>query len=134
MPAALVTASAAHLRIARAREWLAGRAPGEQVLVVAANPDAAHELLREAAAERGAAFGWHRTSFGGLAAQLARTRLLAESLVPVGRLVSQAVAARALHRLRPAGGLGRNHQKEVDIGRLPGTRIPWFDLCLSWPD
>ena len=116
MPAALVAASAAHLRLARAREWLARRKPAEQVLVVAPSFDAAHELLRETAAMLGASFGWQRATLGALAARIAQPRLMARGLVPVGRLASEAVAARVLDRLRPAGGLGRY----APVADLPG--------------
>jgi CRISPR/Cas system-associated exonuclease Cas4 (RecB family) len=107
-------APAAHLRIARASEWLASRAPGEEVLVVAASADAANDCLRAAAAERGAAFGWHRATLGRLAAQLALPALVEEGVAPVGALACEAVVARVLHALREAGG-------EAALGRYRGV-------------
>ncbi len=100
-------ASAAHLRIARASEWLAARAPAEEILVVAASADAASELLRTVALEKGSAFGWHRATLGRLAAQLALPALVEEGVAPVGMLASEAVVARVLHELRASGSLGR---------------------------
>jgi RecB family exonuclease len=94
------------LRIARASEWLAARAPSEEILVVAASADAANDLLRAAAAERGAAFGWHRATLGRLAAQLALPALVEEGVAPVGVLATEAVVARVLHALEEGGGAG----------------------------
>ena len=103
----LISAPAAEPRIAQARAWLEGHAPGEELLVVAANADAANELLRGVACQRGAAFGWHRITFPRLAASLAAEGLAREAAVPVGRLVAQAVVARVVHESAAAGGLGR---------------------------
>ena len=106
MTRTLHRASAAHLRIARASEWLAARAPSEEILVVAASADAANDLLRAAAAERGAAFGWHRATLGRLAASLALPALVDEGVAPVGVLATEAVVARVLHAMEEAGGAG----------------------------
>lgn len=103
----LVTASAASARIDCARQWLMRRSPGEEVLVVAASSDAANELLRGAALERGAAFGWHRTTLPRVAAVLAEPALAERGVVPVGRLAAEAVVARVLHAWRADGALGR---------------------------
>ena len=107
MAARLLQASAAQTRIACALEWLASRAPGEEILVLAASADAANELLRSAAFERGAAFGWHRGTLPRLAAQLAAEALLERGAVPVGRLAAQAVVAHVLHALDASGAAGR---------------------------
>ena len=103
----LFRSAAAHRRLASARRWLAARVPGEEVLVVAASADSANELLREAALERGAAFGWHRFTLPRLAATLAAPGLAADDLLPVGRLGAEAVGAHVLHRPRSEGALGR---------------------------
>jgi hypothetical protein len=60
----IVTSSANQSRIAQARAWLKARTPAEELLVLAANADAANALVRDLALERGAAFGWHRLAFG----------------------------------------------------------------------
>ena len=70
---ALFASPRAAERIARARAWLAlaSAEGGAELLVVAAGPDAGRDLLREAARERGASFGWHRATLARLAASLA---------------------------------------------------------------
>ena len=62
MPPIVLGASASQLRIARARVWLSERDAGEPVLIVAATPEAASDLLRAVAFEQGACFGWHRAA------------------------------------------------------------------------
>lgn len=107
MSTGLVCASRATLRIERARAWLAERAPGEELLVVAATHDAASDLLRHAATVRGAAFGWHRATLARLAAQLATPALAERRLAPLGALAAEALATRVLQTLRTRGALGR---------------------------
>ncbi|HEY5657271.1 MAG TPA: PD-(D/E)XK nuclease family protein [Myxococcota bacterium] len=107
MATRLVTSASAQQRLRCAREWLAARAPAEEVLIVAASYDAANELLREAAFERGAAFGWHRSTPARLAAALAAEALVAQDAVPLGRLGAQAAVARILHERRREGRGGR---------------------------
>ena len=95
-------------RLARAHAWLDRRAGrgGEEILVVA-QPDAARDLLREAAQRRGAAFGWHRSTLGRVAAALAAPALCERALVPVGALAAEAVAARVVHEQGSRAALGR---------------------------
>jgi hypothetical protein len=47
-------------RFLRARAWLESRVRAEEVSLVGATLDAANELVRKVAKEKGAAFGWHR--------------------------------------------------------------------------
>lgn len=94
-------------RLARAREWLLARAPAEEVVIVGANLDAANELARRVATEKGAAFGWHRLTLSQLVAAAAAPTLAAGSLAPISRLGAEAVAVRVIHRLRDEGRLGR---------------------------
>jgi CRISPR/Cas system-associated exonuclease Cas4 (RecB family) len=107
MPTRLLSAPAAGSRLERARAWLEGYAAGEELLVVAASLDAANELLRGVGCSRGAAFGWHRTTFPRLAATLAAEGLAREGAVPVGRLAGQALVARVVHECGAEGALGR---------------------------
>ena len=67
--------------------WEAHRpvGPAEEILVLAANADAASELVRSVALEKGAAFGWHRLSLPQFAATLAAP-LLAERMAERIRL------------------------------------------------
>ncbi len=87
--------------------WLMAFAPGTELLVVTSTVDAAAELLRTAAATRGAAFGWHRATLARLAAQVATPALADRGLVPLGALAAEALSARVLHGLRARGELGR---------------------------
>jgi len=115
---ALLASPHAALRIARARAWLArtGAAGGAELLVVAAHADAARDLLREAARERGACFGWQRATLARLAAALAEPALCEAGLVPIGALAAEAVAARVVARAARRGTLGRYAQ----VGDGPG--------------
>ncbi len=114
MTRTLHRAPGADLRIGRASEWLAARAPSEEILVVAASADAAHDLLRTVTLGKGAAFGWHRATLGRLAAQLALPALVGEGVAPVGMLATEAVVARVLHAMREAGG-------SASLGRYGGV-------------
>jgi ATP-dependent helicase/nuclease subunit B len=94
-------------RIARARTWLTSRPQAEEVLIVGSTLDAANELARQVAQDKGAAFGWHRLSLPGLAATLAAPVLAAQGLVALTRIGTEAIVARLIHRLRTERGLGR---------------------------
>ena len=96
-------------RLASARAWLAGYRSDAELLVVAANADAANELLRSAVCDSnlGAVFGWQRATLGRLGAQFAAPALAEKELVPVSGLGAHAVVARAVHALRQRGALGR---------------------------
>ncbi len=98
----------ASARLARARAWLSGQSgSGAEELLVVAPPDAARDLLREVAQERGAAFGWHRATLARIGASLAAPALCERALVPIGALAAEAVAVRVVHELGLRGGLGR---------------------------
>jgi len=114
--ASLVRSPSAAARLARARAWLAARAPAEEVLVVAASPVAANDLLRSVAAEAGAYFGWHRATLGRLAADLARPALAERGLVPIGALGVETLLARVVHELGAAAALGRT----TEVASSPG--------------
>ncbi len=136
MSAKLLVSAAASRRIARARAWLFARAPGEELLVVAASMDAANELLREAcaAAPGGASFGWHRATLPRLAAQLAEPWLVREDRVPVGRLPASAAVARAVHRLAQQGGLGRFETVAAGPGFCAAVAATLEELRCARPD
>ncbi|MDH3212896.1 MAG: PD-(D/E)XK nuclease family protein [Myxococcales bacterium] len=116
MPLVAATASAAQVRIARATAWLRQRAPAEEILIVAGTAAAASELVRTTVGQRGAAFGWHRATLGRLAATLAAPALVEQNLVPVGRLGSEAVAARVVFAMRRTELLGRYARIEEGPG------------------
>lgn len=94
-------------RLTEARRWLLAQPAGAEVVIVAPHPAAGHELVRAAAEQAGAAFGWRRMTLGRWAAELAGPTLLAGGLAPVGMLGVEAVAARAVARVGEAGELGR---------------------------
>ncbi len=100
-------------RLTRAAAWLSASST-PRVTVVGASSEAAAEVCRRALAVRGAAFGWNRTTLGGLAVQLARPELARRGLVPVSGLALDAVSARVVHENRAA--LGRLEP----LGRFPG--------------
>lgn len=97
---AIVVSPRAAERLAVARTWLAGLTPGTEALVVAPSPEAADDLVRGLALQRGAVFSIHRLTFNRLAGLLAAENAAAAGLAYVNELGAQAVAARALFRLR----------------------------------
>ncbi len=108
MPSFCVYPSAA-ARLQQARAWLRHFHPTQQILIVGANADSANELVRGIASDGStpATFGWRRTTLGRLAAEIAAQRDTAPGLVPVTRLVSEAVVTRVVHELGRDGRLGR---------------------------
>jgi hypothetical protein len=103
----IVTSSTNQSRIAQGRAWLAARAPAEEILVLAANADAANGLVRDVALEKGACFGWHRLSLPQFAAVLAAPLLAERGIVPLSPLGVQAISARVVNRLAARSALGR---------------------------
>jgi len=77
------------------------------VLVLAPTPAAGSDLLRGAAAERGASFGWHRATVGRLASEIASIPLAESGRVPAGRLACVALVTRVVQDLARLGQLGR---------------------------
>ncbi|MER8387073.1 PD-(D/E)XK nuclease family protein [Mesorhizobium sp. M1380] len=118
MSAIAVISAANRRRIRRARAWLEGRVLAEEVLIVGASLDAANELTRSVAEERGAAFGWHRLTLPQLAAVLAAPLLAERKLVPLSRLGSEAIIARVVHGLKTQQRLGR-YQPVADTPGFP---------------
>lgn len=76
-------------------------------MIVGASLDAANELARSIAKEKGAAFGWHRLTLSQLAASIAAPELAMRGLVPLSRLGTEAIVTRLVHRLKVEGRLGR---------------------------
>ncbi len=89
--------------------WLEGRAAAEEVLIVGTTLDAANELARGVAKEKGAAFGWHRLTLSQLAAAIAAPVLATRGLIPLSRIGTEAIVARLVHRLNEEGRLSRYH-------------------------
>ncbi len=101
----IVCSPRASERIAAARAWIGSLAPGTEALVVAASHEAADDLLREFTVSRGASFGVHRLTLNRLIGVLAAEHMVNASLAPAAGLAAEAVAARAVFRLKPTGRL-----------------------------
>jgi ATP-dependent helicase/nuclease subunit B len=144
MSVAAIVSAVNHRRIRRAHAWLESRLPAEEVLIVGATLDAANELARNVAKEKGAAFGWHRLTLPQLAAVVAAPLLATCGLVLLSRLGTEAIVARLAHRLKAEGGLGR-YQAVADtpgfpraiagvIAELRLARVPQGDVATVVPD
>jgi len=96
----IVVSPRAYRRLGAARAWLERLAPGTEALIVAPSQEAADELGRALALERGAGFGLHRLTLNRLSGLLAAEHASAHGLAYVSGLGAQAVAARALFALR----------------------------------
>jgi ATP-dependent helicase/nuclease subunit B len=93
-------------RAAAVAEWLRALSPGAEALIVAPNWDAADDLLRELADERGAAFAIHRLTLDKTISLLAAETLSERDLAPAVGLTVTAIAARAIHILAHSNALG----------------------------
>ena len=102
----IVCSPRASERIEAARAWIGSIAPGTEALVVAASHEAADDLLREFTVSRGATFGVHRLTLNRLIGVLAAEHMVNAGLAPAAGLAAEAVAARAVFRLKPTGRLG----------------------------
>jgi ATP-dependent helicase/nuclease subunit B len=107
MPPIVAISVESRRRIQRARSWLATKAGGEEILILGANIGAVNDLVRIQAADKQAAFGWHRLTLAQLAATIAMPVLTEHGLASVSRLGNEAIVARLVHRFRSDGGLGR---------------------------
>jgi hypothetical protein len=86
-------------RAKAAADWLRLLPPGAEALVIAPAWDAADDLLRGFANERGAAFAIHRLTIDKTISLLAAATLAERELAPAAGLTVIAIAARALHIL-----------------------------------
>jgi RecB family exonuclease len=112
----LIRSPHASVRLAAARDWLASAVGGSrEILVLAAHPDSADDLVRSVAAGRGALAGVHRLTPNRLIAILAADQMAAAGLAPATTLATEAVAARAVFQLKPTG------------------RLAWFEPVLDRP-
>ncbi|MBI3683787.1 MAG: PD-(D/E)XK nuclease family protein [Acidobacteria bacterium] len=85
-----------------AARFVSEQAASGEVLLVAATRGAADDLVRMRC---GSAAGVHRLTFTHLIAALTATPMAERGLAPLNRLGSEAMAARAVHRLLSAGKL-----------------------------
>jgi ATP-dependent helicase/nuclease subunit B len=117
----IVESSEAALRLQAAHEWLLAHA-ADGAVIVGASRGAADDLARAVAKARGGAIGLHRFSFTQLAAHLAAPVLAARGAVPVTRIGTEAVAARATFEAR--------HDGELDYF-APVASTPGFPRALA---
>ena len=103
-------------RAERACAWLEARPRALEVLIVAANLEAASQLARDLARKKGAGFGWHRLTLAQLAATMALPALADRGLASISQLGTEATVARLVHRLKSEARLGRFDV----IGDTPG--------------
>jgi hypothetical protein len=87
MKNAFLSPSAA-ARVDCAGAWLAEQSPSDEILIVAANREAASEILRRKVlgSDSGATFGWQRVTLDRLAGEIAGDTLAEEGRVPLTRL------------------------------------------------
>jgi hypothetical protein len=107
MHAIAAVSAAGRSRFGRACAWLESRAGAEEVLIVAASLDAANELARRLARQKGAAFGCHRLTLAQLAKVMGKAELTYRGLASITPLGTMAVVTRLVHRLKTAAALGR---------------------------
>jgi ATP-dependent helicase/nuclease subunit B len=100
----IIESSDAAQRLDAARAWLVEHA-ARGAVIVGASRGAADDLARAVARARGGAVGLHRFSFTQLAAHLAAPVLASRGAVPVTRIGTEAVAARAAFEARLDGEL-----------------------------
>jgi ATP-dependent helicase/nuclease subunit B len=105
-PATIIESQRASDRIAAATEWLRLLPPDAEALIVAANWDAADDLVRGLADESGAAFAIHRLTLDRTISILAAESLAECELAPALGLTVTAIAARAIHFVGRANALG----------------------------
>lgn len=103
--AELVSSPRAAERIGAARVWLRDLPAGTEALVIAHAREAAEDLARDLCAARTAVFGIHCLSLNELVGILAADWLAALGIAPAVGLANEAVAARALFRLRGSNAL-----------------------------
>src|ERR1700722_13589072 len=118
MPASreIIISARASERIAAARAWLESQRPATEILVIASVKEAADDLVRAFAVERGAMLGVHRLTLNRLVGLLAAEELADAGLAPADGLAAEAVAARAVFRLTPSGALAHFDS----VLKLPG--------------
>ena len=102
----VITSTSAAARLEAAREFLGGRPPATELVIVAASRGAADDLARAVARLAGSTFGITRLSLTELAARAAATRVAEIRRAPGTQAGAEASAARAVFDARTAGELG----------------------------
>lgn len=107
-------------RAAAAREWLAAIAPATTALVIAPNQEAADDLVRAIAVNRGALFAIDRLTLNRVAGLIAAPYLAETGLAPAAGLAAEAVAARTVFRMRGDSRLAY-FAPVLDVPGFPGA-------------
>jgi ATP-dependent helicase/nuclease subunit B len=90
-------------RIRAAMDFLSVVPPGSEALVLASNPTAADDLVRDLALDRGAIFGLHCLTLNQLTLALALERMALAGVLPLTNSSAVAIAARAVFSIRARG-------------------------------
>ena len=101
----LIRSPRASERLRAAREWLESIPAAGEALIIESGWEAADDLVRGLARERGGLFAIHRLTLNRLVGLLAAEELVRAQVVPAGGLAAEAVVARAVYRLRAAGAI-----------------------------
>src|SRR5258708_21200202 len=112
----IITATSAAARLDAARQFLAGRPPATELIIVGASRGAADDLARAVAGRSGSTFGITRFSLTELAARAAAGRLAGGRRVPGTQAGAEAIAARAVFDAMAAGELTYFEP----VARMPG--------------
>ena len=118
----IVTSTSAAARLEAAREFLTGRPPATEIVIVAASRGAADDLARAVARRAGSTFGLARFSLTELAARAAAARIAGSRRVPGTQAGGEAIAARAAFDARAAGEL---------VYFAPVASMPGFPKALA---
>jgi CRISPR/Cas system-associated exonuclease Cas4 (RecB family) len=112
----IVTSTSVSARLDAAREFLRGRPPATELIIVGASRGAADDLARAIARQAGATFGISRFSLTELAARAAAARLDGGRRVSGTQAGAEAIAARAVFDALAAGELAYFEP----VARMPG--------------
>ena len=103
----IFTSHSNRARLAAAGEFVAGFAPGSEILLLGATRESLDDFVRCLSAGGVATFGLYRFSLTQLVTLLATGGLASRGLAPASPLAMEAVAARAAFEARAQGRLGR---------------------------
>ena len=103
----IITSTSAAARLEAAREFLGGRPPDSERIIVGASRGAADDLARAVARHAGSTFGISRFSLTELAARAAAAQPEVGRRMAGTQAGAEAIAARAVHEALAADELER---------------------------
>jgi len=112
----IITSTSAAVRLEAAREFLGGRPPDTERIIVGASRGAADDLARAVARHTGSTFGISRFSLTELAARAAAAQPAGGRRMAGTQAGAEAIAARAVHEALGAGELAYFEP----VARMPG--------------